>query len=150
MAFMQCTAEQAEKFVKFLEASGVWKQSPAGAWEAFRLVKTRPTTEGEPFHSPLHIIVIHKNKKDIHSFDPLHETAFLNALNSDVAEAIRRGLQSFVGKPADFEAMKAAVLKALEENPIPVPECFEHVSTEVLPDGEINIRFKFPIFALER
>lgn len=150
MAFMQCTAEQAEKFVQFLEASGAWKQSPAGSWEAYRLVKIKPTDQTDFHHSPLSIIVIHKNKKGLHSFDPLHEPAFLSALSSDITSMVREGLKGHVGQPADPAAIKETILKALADYPLPVPEGFEHLSTEVLPDGEVIIRYKFPIVSTAR
>ena len=150
MAFMQCTAEQAERFVVFLEASGAWKSSPAGNWEAHRLVKVKPTAEWEFHHSPLNIVVIHKNKKGIHSFDPLHEPAFLNALSADTSDIALRLLDRVVTLPSNPAAIKEAILKALADYPLQAPEGFEHLSTEVLPDGEVVIRYKFPIVSTAR
>lgn len=76
MAFIQISESDANRFIDFLLDSGAWARSPAGQWEAFRLTKVRKTDPTESVHSPLDTLVIHKNKKGIHSFDPLHIRAF--------------------------------------------------------------------------
>lgn len=150
MAFMQCTAEQAEKFVSFLEASGAWKQSPAGSWEAYRLVKVKPTAVSDFHHSPLAIIVIHKNKKGVHSFDPLHEPAFMNSLVADTAEIARRSLERFVGQPLDGEvkaAVKDTLATALAKT---LPGGMEILDTKLQPDGRVDFTLSVPPWLAEK
>lgn len=88
MAYVQIEKETAKRFVKFLLDSKAWTEAPAGQWEAFRLTKTRKTRDEEPWHSPLDVLVIHKNKKGIHSFDPLHMRAYEEYMKSGVTDCL--------------------------------------------------------------
>lgn len=89
MAFVQIGEEDAKKFTDFLIQSKAWNAVPVRQeWEAFRLSKTRKTSSGDPFHSPLDVVVIHKNKKGIHSFDPLHLVAYEQYMKSGVTDSL--------------------------------------------------------------
>jgi hypothetical protein len=76
MGFVQISKEAAERFAEFILESGGWANCSTGLWEAYRFRKIRKIDPSEPCYSPLDTIVIHRSKKGIHSFDPLHLKAY--------------------------------------------------------------------------
>lgn len=110
MAFVQISEEDARHFAGYLVASKAWNSVPARQWEAFRLSKTRKTSVDDPFHSPLDVIVIHKNKKGIHSFDPLHLVAYERYMRSAVMDS-----RSLTGAPLELVFEPSAVDRFVEK-----------------------------------
>lgn len=140
MAFIQCTEEQAARFVEFMLQSGSWSRAPVGNWIAHRLTKTRPTTEEDPQHSILDVLVIHKNAKGIHSFDPLFEKAF----TASIASQLREGLKGLVGQRVE-EDMKPAVASAVSEALSGVlPESVKVLGSKVQPNGWVEMTITVP------
>jgi hypothetical protein len=89
MPFVRCSEEQAKTFVDFLLTSGQWASCDTGRWEAFRLIKTATIDEGSPVYSSISTIVIHKNLKGVHSFDPRHQRAFMESEKRRTADIKR-------------------------------------------------------------
>jgi hypothetical protein len=140
VAFIQCSAEQAEEFVKFMLESGAWTRAPVGNWIAHKLTKTKPTTEDDPHHCVLDVLVIHKNAKGIHSFDPLFGKAYAGALSREIQGSLENMIGSRLSE-IQKEGTRRTLAKALAHV---LPERLDIIETKVQADGRVDVTFSIP------